>query len=271
MAGVPDPLDLIAVSDGDGVAWLALVSNPKWEQPLAPEVAALEAPQRAVWMQVHAYLVQVADAEKLHKWAPGKDWFEHWMPQTAEHHNVLLGAHPDDPEWAGADGTVEWWDARAGGPQPVEMWQCAAWYGGTGTSRDASAEEETRGYVPSRRLFELLALSRGVDFTWGDASGIAVCDPSVGVGGPGCLVMRRDLIARLPDAGLTIFWTVLAGNELHKADHLGRDEEYRWVTASASYLLDAGRVVRLDASAARCRPGPTTEFTVDWPTRPREP
>jgi predicted ATPase len=32
----------------------------------------------------------------------------------------------------------------------------AAWYGGTGTSRDASAEEETSGYVPSRRLMDLV-------------------------------------------------------------------------------------------------------------------
>jgi hypothetical protein len=205
MTGVPDPLDLIAVSDPDGVSWMVVVSNPDWEQPLPPEIDALDAPRLDVWMQLHTYIVPVDEAAALCEWAKGKDWFGRWMPDIAEPHNVLLGAHPDDPEWSAADGSVEWRDVQAGGPQPTELLQCAAWYGGTGTSRDASAEEETPGYVPSRPLFDALGLSRGVDFTWSDATGVAVHDPSVVLGGPGTLVMRRNLTSRLFDAGLTIF------------------------------------------------------------------
>lgn len=94
------------------------------------------------------------------EWAKAQDWFGRWMPDTAEVHNVLLGAHPDDPGWSAADGGADWWEARSGGPQPADLWQCAARYGGTGTSRDASADVETCGYVPSWRLFEILRLSR---------------------------------------------------------------------------------------------------------------
>jgi len=266
MSGVPDPLDLIAVSDASGVPWLVLVSNPKWEQPLAPETEALHAPRLDVWMQLHAYLVPLRDATGLCEWAKGKDWFGRWMPEAAEAHNVLLGAHPEDPEWSAADGIVEWWEVRAGGPQPTELLQCAAWYGGTGTSRDASAEEETSGYVPSRRLMDLVGLSLGVDFTWNDTSGLAVCDPSVVSGGPAALVMRRDLLPRLADAGLTIFWTVLIGNELHRDDHTSGDD-YRWVSASASYIVNGDRVEQIGATAARFRPGPTTERELEWTPR----
>jgi hypothetical protein len=269
MTGVPDPLDLIAISDPDGASWLVLVSNPHWEQPLPPEIVALDAPRLDVWMQLHAYLVPVEEAAALCEWAKGKDWFGHWMPGIAEQHNVLLGAHPDDPAWSAADGSVEWWDVRAG-PQPTELLQCAAWYGGTGTSRDASAEEEARGHVPSRPLFDVLGLSRGVDFTWTDASGVAVHDPSVVLGGPGTLVMRRDLTSRLSDAGLTIFWTVLIGNELHRSDHTPPGDDYRWVSASASYILNGGRIEQVGAIAARCRPGPTTERGLEWVTKKAE-
>jgi hypothetical protein len=163
-----------------------------------------------------------------------------------------------NPGWSDADGRVDWWDARADRPQPTDLWQCAAWYGGTGTSRNASADEETRGCVPTRRLFDILG-PRGVDFTWSDASGAAVQDPSVILGGPGALVMRRDLVSRLAEAGLTIFWTVLIGNELHRSDHMLPGDDYRWVSASASYVLNGYRIEQVGSIATRCRPGPMTE------------
>jgi hypothetical protein len=270
ISGVPDPLDLIAVSDPDGTPWLALLSIPHWKQPLPPEVEALGAPRLDVWMRLHAYLVPVGQAAAIGAWAKGKDWSGLWMPEIAEPHNVMLGIHPEHPEWSAADGSVDWWDIRAGGPQPTELFQCGAWYAGTGTSRDASADEETRGYVPSRRLLEILGLSRGVDFTWGDDSGVAVHDPSVGEGGPGALMIRRDLVPRLADAGYTIFWTVLIGNELHRRDDMPPGDDYRWVNASASYLLAGDRIDRVGSSAVLCRRGPTTERELVWETRRSE-
>ena len=126
-------------------------------------------------------------ARTLSEWAKGKDWFGRWMPEIARAHpTYLLGAHPDDPQWSAADGSCR--VVERSGPadrSPTELLQCAAWYGGTGTSRDASAEEETCGYVPSRRLFDVLGLSRGVDFTWSDASGDRRPRPLGRLGRPG--------------------------------------------------------------------------------------
>lgn len=270
MSGVPDPLDLLAVADAGGSRWLVLVSNPVWTQPLPPEVEAREVPRLESWMQLHAYLVRVEESAELCEWAHDQDWFGRWMPDIAEPHNVLLGAHPDDPQWVSADGSVEWRDVRAGGPQPADLWQCAAWYGGTGTSRDASADQETRGHVPSRKLFDALGLSKGVDFTWRDASDVALYDPSVVMGGPSTLVMRRDLLSRLTDKGLTLFWTVLVGKELHRGDHIPPGSDYRWVTASASYILDGDTLEQVSAVARRCQPAPTTEHELMWVTKSTE-
>jgi hypothetical protein len=271
MAGVPDPLDLLSVSDPFGVSWLVLVANHDWEQPLPPEVVALEAPRLDLWMELHAYLVPTARVGALPAWARDKDWFGRWMPDIAEAHNVLLGSYPDVPEWEAARGTVDWWEARANGPQPTELRQCAAWYGGTGTSRDASAEEETLGYVPTQPLTDALRLSKGRDFGWHDRLGLAVHDPSVVLGGPGALVMRRDLVPLLHAAEMTIFWTVLAGHELHRQNHMPPGDDYRWVTASASYILNGDRIEQVHAVASRCRPGPTTEYQIEWVMRSAEP
>ncbi len=270
VAGVPDPLDLIAVTDPQGVQQLALMSHPSWQQPLAPEVEARRPPRLTVWTQIHGYLTPVSQVDAVREWARGKNWHGRWMPEVAEPYNVLLGGHPDDPEWAAAEGDIERWDDHAGGPRPADLLQCAAWYGSTGTSRDASAENETTGYVPTRRLLHALGLSRGVDFTWRDTSGVAVHDPSVSLGGPGTLAMRRDLAARLTSAGLTIFWTVLAGNELHSSGLGPPGDDYRWVSASASYILTDGRVEQITATAARYKPGPEIERELNWVTRQAE-
>jgi len=82
--------------------------------------------------------------------------------------------------------------------------------------------------------------------------------------------MRRDLVSRLADAGLTIFWTVLIGNELHRSDHIPPGDDYRWVSASASYILNADRVELVGATAAQYRPGPTMERELGWAPRTAE-
>ncbi|APT82169.1 NACHT domain-containing protein [Corynebacterium ammoniagenes] len=102
---VPDPLELLATKSPDGQEWVALLSYPSWneeEQPFKPEQ-----PQRDAWMHIHAYLVPNKSASKLREWAQSQDWFEKWMPSFAEPSNLLLGSHPNDPEWSGASGTID--------------------------------------------------------------------------------------------------------------------------------------------------------------------
>jgi hypothetical protein len=270
MIAVPDPLDSIAVLDPEGLPWLVLASNPKWEQPLDPELEALRYPSVGVGMNLDAYLVPLGEANRLRGWAKDKAWDDLWMPQSAEATNVLLGAHPDDPEWVGVETELDSWEEGRSGSLPARLSHCATWYGGTGTSRDASAEYETRGHVPSRTLFDVLGLSRGVDFSWSDPSGLAVWDPSVVTGGPSALVMRRDLLGRLAAAGFTLFWTALVQKELHRKDFGVPGDDYRWITASASYILSGEQIELVGARAVRCQPGPTMERTLDWAPRPRE-
>ena len=169
-------------------------------------------------MHVTAYLVPVTAMPALRNWARGKDWSGRWMPEAPDIPNVLLGAYPDDPQWSAADGSIAHWDTHRGGPMPEGLTLTAARYGGTGTSRDASADAETTGWVPSRRLHDVLGLTHGADFAWNDASGTAIHDPSATSGGPATLAMRRDLLPQLTSAGLTLFWTVLIGNELNNTD-----------------------------------------------------
>jgi hypothetical protein len=268
LIGVPDPLDLITVHDPTGMSWLVLVTLPDWEQPLAPEVAALNGPRRTVWAQVYSYIVPISGVDGLRLWAQGRDWYGHSMPQVAEVSSALLGALPDDPHWAPAIGEIDDWEPETDESGPAGLQHTAAFYGGTGTSRDASADRETHGCVPSRRLFEALGLTSGIDFVWFDQSGPAVQDPAASGGGPVTLAMRHDLAPPLAEAGFTLLWTVLIQSELHHGEIAQPDGDYRWVTASGSYILMNGEIERLHTIAKRCKPGPDTEYKIDWETKP---
>jgi hypothetical protein len=218
-------------------------------------------------MHICAYLANTSDVSILEKWAVGKDFYGRWMPETPDVIGALLAAHPDDPTWEHADGEIDWRGVGREQP-PCTLALVGARYGGTGTSRDGSASEETRGFVPSRRLHEVLRLKRSGDFEWTTTDGrLAAQDPSVHLGGPSCLVVRKDVaVERLADAGLTLFWTVVVGKELHTQDFVTRDD-YQWVSASSSYVLHGSSVRQLDASAHVYQPGPTALRQLDWPTR----
>ena len=137
------------------------------------------------------------------------------MSESADIHNALLASHPDDPAWKLASGETEWWRPDPPRP-PCELWTTAAAYSGTGSDRGQSPREQVYGLVPSRRLYDLLGLTRADDFAWADQQGLIVVeDPSVKEDRPSSLLACRDeASSRLLSEGLTIFWTVLGGKDL---------------------------------------------------------
>jgi hypothetical protein len=122
--------------------------------------------------------------------------------------------------------------------------------------------------VPSRRLIDLLNLQPGVDFVWADASGPAAQDPSAGLAEPHTFLLRRDLGKKLADVGFACFWTVLANKRLDDHGHKRPGDDYRWLSASASYVLLDDTIELIDAIATRRSPGPDGEHSnISWNIR----
>ncbi len=262
--GLPDPLDLIAVKDNDRRPWLALEALPRWPETLHPDEEALDRRKLLVWIQVRSYLIPMASLPAIRSWAADKDWYGRWMPESRDIHNALLASHPDDPAWEPASGETEWWRPDPPRP-PCELRTTAAGYSGTGSDRGQSTREQVYGLVPSKRLYDLLDLTRADDFAWANQEGaIIVKDPSVTEGSPSSLLVgREEVSSRLISESLTIFWTVLGGKDL-TGDFSGGGEDQRWVSASAAYALDSGEVVRLGATARLCAPGSKETATLPW-------
>ena len=262
--GLPDPLDLIVVKDDDGRPWLALETLPSWPEALQPDEEALDRRKLLVWMQIRSYLIPIASLPAIRDWAAGKDWHGRWMPESADIHNALLASHPDDPAWEPASGETEWWRSDPPRP-PCELWTTEAGYAGTGSDRGQPAREQVHGLVPSKRLYDLLDLTRADDFAWANPEGaIIVKDPSVTEGKPSSLLVgREEASSRLVSEGLTVFWTVLGGKDL-MGNFSGGGKDQRWVSASAAYALDSGKVVRVGATARLWASGPREMARLPW-------
>lgn len=266
--GIPDPLDLIAPTDPAGVEWLALARHASWTQELAPEIAALNVPNLHVWMQIRSYLIPTADLAAVRKWAAedrGKDYDGRWMPEEGEVITYLLGTHPDSPDWDYVNGEVESGQGDHAPPPTATLQVPFGHYGGTGTGRDTTGN--VTGYVPSRALTNLLSLNRGRDFAWTDADGLAVVDPTVGMDGPSVLLMRRDLAGALHGNDLTLMWTVLLNKERLDHDYRGANADTRWVSASATYVLEDGSVALISSVATHRKAGDFMGAPVAWSLR----
>jgi hypothetical protein len=271
MEGVPDPLDLLAVTDPDGEQWLALSTFPTWRQQHSVEIESLRPPSRNIWMQIHSYLIPRISVGPLKSWAKKKDWDGRWMPDIAELANLLFGDHPGGHQWDEAAGPIRECELCTDGiVEPSELIQCGAWYAGTGTNRDASAVQETQGFVPSRMLFDLLSLEHGVDFVWQSDAGVAVFDPAIFNGGSNVLLLKRDHFQRIKDSGFALFWTVLVGHEQSVLGYSAPGDDYRWISASASYMLIDDILKKIYVQAARYVPGPYKEFDLEWRTKDSE-
>lgn len=310
MDGIPDPIELIKVNDPSGTEWLSLHSHVSWEQKFTPDIAATQPPKRYAWMIVQSYLLPIDQSAEIMKWAANKDWSGRWMPEPPEITNALLGSYPDDPQWdiglnwdeilAEENSSRE--EAEPSDEQKSQLEQLlsdlgydgilsetptstyknrtnqvfpglintSCIYGGTGWDRDFSSDQETTGYIPSPKLLSILGLTHGVDFCWSDSAGAAVFDPSTKLAGPKTLLVRRDLIPKLANLGFTVFWTVLSEHELFPSQPGNIGNNYKFVSASASYLLNDGKIEMIASHANQHSRDSQKPQHVNWKIRDTE-
>ena len=218
MAGIPDPLDLIAIRDPQGTPWLALAGHPSWEQQIPPETEALGIPGAKHGCTSPPTSCPSPPCSDCGPGPRAKTGPDGGCPSRPTIPNVLLGAYPNDPQWSAADGSIPHWSAHRGGQMPEGLTHVAAMYAGTGSSRDASATPRPpagRRQAPAGHT----QLTHDADFTWNDGSGTGSVRPVRHIGRPRNPDNAPGPASQLTSAGLTLFWTVIVSNELHSTDY----------------------------------------------------
>lgn len=236
---VPNPADLIEVTDHDGGTWTLLEGYYSWEQH-KPSLEAGETrnPRHVIWMQIRSYIVANADRPQIEAWAMGQDWYGRWMPESGDPYGLYLADHPDSVRWIEASR-----DDHDSGATPVPVEVTTTSYGGMGGSWDYSDSKEVRGLLPSSAVCERLGLGWSGDFRWsGDGTDtIAANFGSAAQEGPNAVfVDRTALAAALSKRGEALLVTVLAEKGTYRDNYEVPNGTPFSRSYSASFVIEDG-------------------------------
>lgn len=242
---LPNPSDVIEVTDDNGVKWLILEANMNWQQDVPPEEERYRIPRRDVWCMLKSYVVRKKDFEEFFTWAKKQDFMGRWMPESHEFYDVFLREYP----WAAAfrnicteDYSRHVWVKDYFGKVPFEVLLTSDEYMQESKGFDRSVNNSIHIQLPAHWVIEGMNLkptNNDGEFVDDDGN-IVAFDPSVNLPGPNATLVNKELLTKfLADNGYEIVWTVLGEKTIMGGDFDHKDWKGR-LEISGAYALNKG-------------------------------
>ena len=246
---LPNPLGMISVFDNKGVEWLVLEIHTSWDEPADIGTDKWEHPHKGLWYQIRSYITQKKEHTTIIKWAKGKNFMGRWMPESGNRYELFSREYYwsracesfrkqkyREYSWTNINDRES--DKRIGKVAVTTvnfLWE---------EQFDASKESTISFYKPSEILWNLLGLQYSkIEGQLLNNDGELICfDPYVTHPTPSCLVVRKnDLLKKLEENDLDIFWTVL-GEKLIVGGSNQREEYIGRLDISGVVYFDKGKL-----------------------------
>lgn len=249
LSGLPDPRQLLIVTDQAGKRWINLEAHFEW-RPIMPPTS-LFSPSSArrdcqLWMMVKSYLIDKDKAASFLQWAHERDFMGRWMPESHEDHEVYWGEYfwaPCYRHQRRAEMGPAWSPPSENVPfslmVPVE---CYSW---SNREDDCSLDDGVSIRMPCKDIVEALKLSSNAqEGRWFDQRGELVAfDPNVYEAGPTSFLIREDVLASyLAERNLALVWTILSEKQV-LGEIGGTIEACPWAEFSGAYHLSSGQAI----------------------------
>jgi hypothetical protein len=240
---LPDPRDVLAVTDPDAQDWVCLNTHLSWREREALLNERYDVPRRELWYRLSSYLVPKTKAQRAYRWLRRQNFSGgHFRPQPRDvyrlHWGELFWAPSFVAESAGlriAPDVLEDIDRKT---TPNLLISTTGIYLHE-RADDGSVLDTIRIDFPIADIVHGIggvrsAPERGA---WLDASGQTVCfDPSVVQPGPGAVLARRDLLeAFLLNSPFALVWTLLSEKQIIGGNTFGT--RYGRLVTSGAYWL----------------------------------
>ncbi|MGM0587119.1 MAG: ATP-binding protein [Bacteroidota bacterium] len=234
---LPNPEEIISVTDPNGVEWLVLEIYPKWSEPRPIGKDKYDHPHKHLWYQLRSYLFDVAEYERVVNWAKQQDFMGRWMPESVNLYQMFSREYYWSPayntfnsEYYGLIDRRSIIDKSSGQeiskaiPTAINyMWE---------EQYDASKESTLSFLKPAKKIFDMLCLKYSkVDGELVDDDGSIICfDPCTNNSTHSCLLVRKsEFLEKLDEVNLNILWTLLGekqrrGVNYSPSSYLGRLE-----------------------------------------------
>lgn len=210
---IPDARKIISYEDLNGEDWFVLEIDCVWYD----NNDSLEA-EKSLWYQVRSYITQDSEHSKILKWAKKQNFMGRWLPESTSRTEQYLGEYfwsPSNESFRNEYYSGNLWQElveERGGKSIGKVSVAALQY---------LWEKEITGsrsfYVPNEYLFKLLELtpSRKDAMFTNSGDKLVAFDPSFNGEKVSCLVVnKRELLNKLKENHLNIFWTVLGEKQL---------------------------------------------------------
>lgn len=229
---LPNPLEMISVFDKDGVEWLVLEMHKSWTEPADIGEDKYENPHKDLWYQIRSYITKKKDHVKILKWSKEKNFMGRWMPESTNRYQMFsrefywsaANETFSDPYYSGEcwseiyDNTTHQLVGKVAVTAVDYLWE---------EEYDASKESTISFYKPTEILFNFLDLQYSkIEGQLLNKDGQLICfDPCATQPTHSCLIVRKnELVQKLEENNLNIFWTVLGEKLIIGGDHRNRDE-----------------------------------------------
>jgi len=232
---LPNPIEMISLLDSAGDEWLVLEIHSSWSEPADIGKDKWENPHKDLWYQIRSYITYETDYKEIVSCLKQKDFMGRWMPESESRYDLFSREYYWSPacEKYRNDGYNEysWSEIRdndkgnliglAAVTAVDYLWD---------KQFDASKDSTISFFKPSEILFNLLDLQyTKIEGYLSERNGRILCfDPSASQPTHTCLLVRKhDLMIKLEEKKLNIFWTILGekqvvGGGYHRDDYIGR-------------------------------------------------
>ncbi len=214
---LPNPIQLINMTDDKGIEWVDLQILTSWNEPQVIGEEKWDHPRKEIWYHIRSYITLEKEYEKIIKWAKEKKFTSRWMPESVDRYEMFAREY----YWAPSSKTFK--REYYGGSDWIKVVdrKNKELYGKVAVTaidylwsvdEDSSLETPIRYCRPTEILFKLLDLKYSkTEGQLLNRKGELICfDPCVSHPTRSCLLVRKaDLLKVLKENGLNIFWTVL--------------------------------------------------------------
>ena len=163
---IPDPTNLMVVSDPDSELWITLDGYYEWEQPSTPGYRHWELVTRNIWQKIAGYFVSDDDVDEFLNWVEGPSWTPDSMPDSERFYDAFLG----ELFWgmsyhysAGEKAEYGGWTQGTWNELPVPILRASDSYSKSHSPSDSTLEDEVAFRIPCHSLAESLSLSTGME------------------------------------------------------------------------------------------------------------
>jgi len=240
---LPNPLQIINITDRDNVEWLVLEILPVWKEPIEIGADSWEVPHKEIWYHIHSYITKNQSYDNIVNSLLGQDLMRFDFPLPSSRYEFFSREYHWSPSLQLFN--LQEHTNRAFEPVTDEEGRIIGEVCNTTLDylweepKDASKQESLKLCKPTKLLHDLLGLEYSkIEGILRNSENEEICfDPSTTNPTHSCLIVRKnDFLRKLKENDLNVFWTIRGEKLILGSLHKSNEDDTRLCISGIVYV-----------------------------------